>query len=145
MVLVVVYSFHKGLNLYLFSRINLSIYLFKLSKEEAISSFGDGRIFIEKYIVDPRHIEFQIFGDAQRGFQTIRVGSISDGFRVAAIGGHGGYKFIDFCIAEGAAQVGIPDAKGRVEQRRYQPELCAGRHVVFLCLENMCGDRGYAR
>jgi propionyl-CoA carboxylase alpha chain len=36
---------------------------FKLSKEEAISSFGDGRIFIEKYIVDPRHIEFQILGD----------------------------------------------------------------------------------
>jgi propionyl-CoA carboxylase alpha chain len=31
---------------------------FKLSKEEAISSFGDGRIFIEKYIVAPRHIEF---------------------------------------------------------------------------------------
>ena len=30
----------------------------KLSKEEAISSFGDGRIFIEKYIQDPRHIEF---------------------------------------------------------------------------------------
>mmetsp|Transcript_33174 Transcript_33174/g.23921 ORF Transcript_33174/g.23921 Transcript_33174/m.23921 type:complete len:233 (+) Transcript_33174:25-723(+) len=31
---------------------------FTLSKDEAISSFGDGRIFIEKYIVDPRHIEF---------------------------------------------------------------------------------------
>ena len=31
---------------------------FKLSKDEAISSFGDGRIFIEKYIEDPRHIEF---------------------------------------------------------------------------------------
>jgi len=36
---------------------------FKLSKDEAISSFGDGRIFIEKYIEDPRHIEFQILGD----------------------------------------------------------------------------------
>lgn len=36
---------------------------FKLSREEAISSFGDGRIFIEKYIVEPRHIEFQILGD----------------------------------------------------------------------------------
>lgn len=36
---------------------------FKLSKEEAISSFGDGRIFIEKYIQDPRHIEYQILGD----------------------------------------------------------------------------------
>jgi len=36
---------------------------FKLSREEAINSFGDGRIFIEKYIVDPRHIEYQILGD----------------------------------------------------------------------------------
>lgn len=31
---------------------------FKLSREEAISSFGDGRIFIEKYIQEPRHIEY---------------------------------------------------------------------------------------
>jgi len=36
---------------------------FKLSREEAISAFGDGRIFIEKYIVEPRHIEFQLLGD----------------------------------------------------------------------------------
>jgi propionyl-CoA carboxylase alpha chain len=36
---------------------------FKLSRDEAISSFGDGRIFIEKYIVEPRHIEYQILGD----------------------------------------------------------------------------------
>jgi propionyl-CoA carboxylase alpha chain len=36
---------------------------FKLSKDEALSSFGDDRIFIEKYIVDPRHIEFQLLGD----------------------------------------------------------------------------------
>lgn len=36
---------------------------FELSKDEAINSFGDGRIFIEKYIQAPRHIEFQILGD----------------------------------------------------------------------------------
>jgi propionyl-CoA carboxylase alpha chain len=36
---------------------------FALSRDEAISSFGDGRIFIEKYIQSPRHIEFQILGD----------------------------------------------------------------------------------
>jgi propionyl-CoA carboxylase alpha chain len=36
---------------------------FKLSREEAISSFGDGRLFIEKYIEEPRHIEFQLLGD----------------------------------------------------------------------------------
>ena len=30
---------------------------------EAKSAFGDGSVFIEKYITQPRHIEFQIFGD----------------------------------------------------------------------------------
>jgi len=31
---------------------------FKLSKDEAASAFGDDRIFIEKYIEAPRHIEY---------------------------------------------------------------------------------------
>jgi len=31
---------------------------FKFSKAEAKSSFGDDRIFIEKYIEEPRHIEY---------------------------------------------------------------------------------------
>jgi acetyl-CoA carboxylase biotin carboxylase subunit len=30
---------------------------------EATSAFGDGSVFIEKYVTGPRHIEFQIFGD----------------------------------------------------------------------------------
>jgi acetyl-CoA carboxylase, biotin carboxylase subunit len=32
---------------------------------EAMSSFGDGSVFIEKYITNPKHIEFQVFGDHQ--------------------------------------------------------------------------------
>lgn len=32
---------------------------------EAKSAFGDGSVFIEKYVTQPRHIEFQIFGDQQ--------------------------------------------------------------------------------
>lgn len=32
---------------------------------EAKSSFGDGSVFIEKYVSAPRHIEFQILGDQQ--------------------------------------------------------------------------------
>ena len=32
-------------------------------KREAASSFGDDRVLIEKYILSPRHIEVQIFGD----------------------------------------------------------------------------------
>jgi len=30
---------------------------------EAVSAFGDGAVFIEKFVTNPRHIEFQIFGD----------------------------------------------------------------------------------
>ncbi len=30
---------------------------------EAASAFGDARVFLEKYIENPRHVEFQIFGD----------------------------------------------------------------------------------
>ncbi len=30
---------------------------------EAVSSFGDGSVFIEKYITSPKHIEIQILGD----------------------------------------------------------------------------------
>jgi propionyl-CoA carboxylase alpha chain len=36
---------------------------FARAQSEAVSSFGDGRIFIEKFIVDPRHIEIQVLGD----------------------------------------------------------------------------------
>ena len=33
------------------------------ASREATSAFGDGRVFIEKYINEPRHIEFQILAD----------------------------------------------------------------------------------
>jgi len=36
---------------------------FSLAKAEAKASFGDDRVFIEKFIVDPRHIEIQLLGD----------------------------------------------------------------------------------
>ena len=36
---------------------------FNSSKSEAKSSFGDDRVFVEKYIEEPRHIEIQVLGD----------------------------------------------------------------------------------
>jgi propionyl-CoA carboxylase alpha chain len=36
---------------------------FARSSSEAKSSFGDDRMFIEKFITDPRHIEIQVLGD----------------------------------------------------------------------------------
>ncbi|MBV9555396.1 MAG: ATP-grasp domain-containing protein, partial [Alphaproteobacteria bacterium] len=37
---------------------------FSSARNEARSSFGDDRVFIEKYIEQPRHIEIQVLGDA---------------------------------------------------------------------------------
>jgi propionyl-CoA carboxylase alpha chain len=37
---------------------------FARSQSEAASSFGDDRMFMEKFIEDPRHIEIQLLGDA---------------------------------------------------------------------------------
>jgi propionyl-CoA carboxylase alpha chain len=36
---------------------------FRLARSEAKASFGDDRVFIEKFIVEPRHIEIQVLGD----------------------------------------------------------------------------------
>ena len=36
---------------------------FARAKSEALSSFGDDRVFVEKFIVNPRHIEIQVLGD----------------------------------------------------------------------------------
>ncbi|RWM13190.1 MAG: acetyl/propionyl/methylcrotonyl-CoA carboxylase subunit alpha [Mesorhizobium sp.] len=37
---------------------------FDRARSEAKSSFGDDRVFIEKFVVDPRHIEIQVLADA---------------------------------------------------------------------------------
>jgi len=36
---------------------------FERSKSEAASSFGDDRVFIEKFVTEPRHIEIQVLAD----------------------------------------------------------------------------------
>ncbi len=38
---------------------------FTSCRNEARNSFGDDRVFIEKYVLEPRHIEIQVLGDSQ--------------------------------------------------------------------------------
>jgi acetyl-CoA carboxylase biotin carboxylase subunit len=36
---------------------------FQLARSEALSAFGNGSVYVEKYLERPRHVEFQILGD----------------------------------------------------------------------------------
>ena len=35
------------------------------ARREAIKAFGDGRLLLERYVEEPRHVEFQVFGDGR--------------------------------------------------------------------------------
>ncbi len=39
--------------------------LFEAAKNEAAAAFGDPAVYLERYIDRPRHVEIQVFGDAQ--------------------------------------------------------------------------------
>ncbi len=38
---------------------------FELATHEAERAFGNGSVYLEKYLAEPRHVEIQIFGDSQ--------------------------------------------------------------------------------
>ena len=46
--------------------------LLEHARSEARSAFGDARVYIEKYLEEPRHIEFQILADAEGN--TVHLG-----------------------------------------------------------------------
>ncbi len=46
--------------------------LMSQAASEARSAFGDDTVYMEKYLDDPRHIEFQVFGDGRGG--AIHIG-----------------------------------------------------------------------
>jgi len=38
---------------------------FESASREALSAFGDGAMYVEKYILEPHHVEIQVFGDGK--------------------------------------------------------------------------------
>ena len=43
---------------------------YHVARTEAEKAFGNGEVYLEKYIERPRHIEFQILGDNQGNLAT---------------------------------------------------------------------------
>ena len=44
---------------------------FPVAKKEAETAFGDGRLYVEKYIINPKHIEFQVVADEKGNITCI--------------------------------------------------------------------------
>jgi acetyl/propionyl-CoA carboxylase alpha subunit len=40
---------------------------FEGASREALAAFGDGSMYVEKYILEPHHVEIQVFGDGKGG------------------------------------------------------------------------------
>jgi len=72
--------------------------LFNRASNEAKAAFGDGSMFVEKYVEEPRHIEIQILADSygnvvhlyerdcsvQRRHQKVRLTGLGQGAAAAA-------------------------------------------------------------
>ena len=52
-----------GKGMRIVSRVEDFLEQMELAVSEAISAFGDGAVFIERYVSSPRHIEIQVLGD----------------------------------------------------------------------------------
>jgi len=44
---------------------------FLIAQNEAASAFGDGNMYLEKYVINPRHIEIQVIGDTHGNIVTL--------------------------------------------------------------------------
>ena len=53
-----------GKGMRLVNRAEELVAAFRDASSEAMNSFGDGRVYVEKYLLKPRHVEIQILADS---------------------------------------------------------------------------------
>src|SRR3990170_416517 len=87
---------------------------FTSSQSEARSSFGDDRVFIEKYIEEPRHIEIQVLGDKHGNVIHLGERECSIQGRNQKVGEEAPSPFVDTKMREamGAQAVSLAKAVG---------------------------------
>jgi propionyl-CoA carboxylase alpha chain len=138
----------------------------RLAREETRKSFGDDRIFLERYITDPRHIEMQVLGDQhgnvvylgerecsiQRRYQKVLEESpspaLNDGrrrelgqlsCRLAREAGYTNAGTVEF-IFEGTGQYYYLEMNTRLQVEHPVTEMVTGLDLVELQLRIAAGE-----
>jgi propionyl-CoA carboxylase alpha chain len=107
---------------------------FDLASSEALASFGDSRVFVERYVERPRHIEIQVLGDAHGAVVHLGERECSIQRRYQKVIEEAPSSFIDpETRAEmGARAVDLARAVGYVSAGTIEMVVDADRNFYFL-------------
>ena len=108
---------------------------FAACKTEAMSSFGDDRIFIEKFVEGPRHIEIQVLGDAHGNIVYLGERDCSIQRRHQKVIEEAPSPFIDPATRKAMGEQAVALAKAVNYQSAGTVEFVVGKDKSFYFLE----------
>jgi propionyl-CoA carboxylase alpha chain len=108
---------------------------FAACKTEAMSSFGDDRIFIEKFIEGPRHIEIQVLGDSHGNVVYLNERDCSIQRRHQKVIEEAPSPFIDPATRKAMGKQAVALAKAVNYQSAGTVEFVVGKDKSFFFLE----------
>src|SRR5690625_6781383 len=106
----------------------------KSARSEAKGAFGDDRIFIEKYLEEPRHIEIQILADSYGNVVHLFERECSVQRRYQKVIEEAPSPLVDEELRKSMAETAILIAKLRSEEHTSELQS-RGHHVCRLLLE----------
>ena len=108
---------------------------FSACKTEAMNSFGDDRIFIEKFVEGPRHIEIQVLGDAHGNVVYLGERDCSIQRRHQKVIEEAPSPFIDPATRKAMGEQAVALAKAVNYQSAGTVEFVVGKDKSFYFLE----------
>ena len=108
---------------------------FAACNTEAMSSFGDDRIFIEKFVEGPRHIEIQVLGDAHGNVVYLNERDCSIQRRHQKVIEEAPSPFIDPATRKAMGKQAVALAKAVNYQSSGTVEFVVGKDKSFYFLE----------
>src|SRR5664279_224038 len=108
---------------------------FASCKNEAKNAFGDDRVFIEKFVEDPRHIEIQILGDAHGNIVYLNERECSIQRRHQKVIEEAPSPFLDDATRIAMGEQAVQLARAVQYQSAGTVEFVVDKHKTFYFLE----------